>query len=155
VPVHGIGADAKGRPFFAMRYVQGESLSSAIERLHSSQFTNCNVSERILELRKLLTRFVSVCQTIEYAHSRSVVHRDLKPANIMLGKFGETLIVDWGMAKRLNADQAQEDEGSSSATASESPDKTQDGAIFGTPAYMSPEQATGSCGKIGFASDIY
>src|SRR5262245_5435467 len=84
VPIHGLGADDSGLPFFAMRLIQGESLAQAIERLHAA-----GGAERSLPLRKLLGRFVTVCQTIEYAHRRGVIHRDLKPANIMLGEFGE------------------------------------------------------------------
>ena len=86
-----------GRPFYAMRFIRGDSLKEAADRFHKSD--HLNESERSLELRKLLGRFVDVCNAVAYAHSRGVLHRDLKPGNIMLGKYGETLVVDWGLAK--------------------------------------------------------
>lgn len=97
VPVYGLGQYDNGRPYYAMRFVQGASLKDAINEFHES--SNQSDSERTLELRKLLGRFIDVCQAISYAHSRGVLHRDLKPGNIMLGKYGETLVVDWGLAK--------------------------------------------------------
>src|SRR5258708_24082591 len=113
-----------------------------------------------LEFRQLLTRFIAVCNAIAYAHSRGVIHRDLKPSNIMLGEFGETLVVDWGLAKILAASQ-NEDTGEGStgpvllpASTSDS-DLTHTGQALGTPAYMSPEQAAGRRGQVGPASRIY
>ena len=99
VPVYGLGQYADGRPYYAMRFIQGDSLKEAISAFHSEQNANASDSERSLQLRKLLGRFIDVCQAIGYAHSRGVLHRDLKPGNIMLGKYGETLVVDWGLAK--------------------------------------------------------
>ena len=99
VPVYGLGQYADGRPFYAMRFIKGDSLKDAIERFHKEDARRRAASERSLELRKLLGRFVDVCDAIAYAHSRGVLHRDLKPGNVMLGKYGETLVVDWGLAK--------------------------------------------------------
>jgi serine/threonine-protein kinase len=98
VPVYGLGAHPDGRAFYAMRFIQGESLMDAIKRYHN---TDLPESDRRLEFRELLKHFVDVCDAIEYAHSRSVLHRDLKPSNIMLGRFGETLVVDWGLSRAL------------------------------------------------------
>ncbi|MCA9068131.1 MAG: serine/threonine protein kinase, partial [Planctomycetaceae bacterium] len=84
VPVYGLGTYADGRPYYAMRFIRGDSLKAAIERFHSTNWTGRD-SEQVLELRKLLGRFVDVCNAIAYAHSRGVLHRDLKPGNIMLG----------------------------------------------------------------------
>ena len=95
VPVYGLGTYADGRPFYAMRFIKGDNLKAAIERFHATE----PVRFDSLEFRQLLGRFVDVCQAVAYAHSRGVLHRDLKPGNIMLGKFGETLVVDWGLAK--------------------------------------------------------
>ena len=95
VPVYGLGTYADGRPFYAMRFIKGDNLKAAIERFHAAE----PVRFESLEFRQLLGRFVDVCQAVAYAHSRGVLHRDLKPGNIMLGKFGETLVVDWGLAK--------------------------------------------------------
>src|SRR5207245_1911041 len=98
VPVYGLGTYADGRPFYAMRFVQGDSLKEAVERFHREKAT-LPAGERTLRLRALLGRFVDVCNAVAYAHSRGVLHRDLKPGNVMLGKYGETLVVDWGLAK--------------------------------------------------------
>jgi WD40 repeat protein len=151
VPVYGLGQYADGRPFYAMRFIQGQTLKDAIARFHSG--------DPGVTLRSLLTRFVAVCNTIAYAHSRGVIHRDIKPSNIMLGKYGETLVVDWGMAKAGVNEPAQ-----SAGDALPEPTltplladgiETQAGAALGTPAYMSPEQASGRLDLLVPASDIY
>ena len=99
VPVYGLGQYADGRPFYAMRFIRGDSLQEAIRRFHKADKAERDPGERALALRQLLGRFVDVCNAIAYAHSRGVLHRDLKPGNVMLGKYGETLVVDWGLAK--------------------------------------------------------
>src|SRR5579859_6456331 len=81
-----------------MRFIQGESLAEAIKRFHESEKRQGFDG---LPFRALLQRFIAVCQTIAYAHSQGVIHRDLKPANVMLGPYGETLVVDWGLAKQI------------------------------------------------------
>src|SRR5207302_3235612 len=101
VPVYGLGQYADGRPFYAMRFIKGDSLKDTIERFHKSA-APWGTGERALEFRKLLGRFLDVCNAVAYAHSRGVLHRDLKPGNIMLGQYGETLVVDWGLAKPLD-----------------------------------------------------
>ena len=100
VPVYGLGSDDGGRPFYAMRFVRGTSFEEAISQFHRRRRgPRRDPRERSLALRHLLDRFVDVCQTVAYAHSRGVLHRDLKPANILLGPFNESLVVDWGLAK--------------------------------------------------------
>ncbi len=100
VPVYGLGHYDNGRPFYAMKFVRGDNLKAAIERFHDPQSPAANdPAARNAEFRRLLGRFLDVCNAIQYAHSRGVLHRDLKPSNIMLGKFGETLVMDWGLAK--------------------------------------------------------
>src|SRR5207247_1288108 len=99
VPVYGLGTHADGRPYYAMRFIRGESLKAAAEQFHAADQPGRNPDERRVAFRQLMRRFVDACNAVAYAHSRGVVHRDLKPANIMLGKFGETLVVDWGLAK--------------------------------------------------------
>ena len=105
VPVYSLGRNADGRPYYAMRFIQGESLSVAIKKYHESRRAEDPSAQprsralRGIEFRQLLGRFLDVCDAIDYAHSRGVLHRDIKPANIMLGRYGETLVVDWGLAK--------------------------------------------------------
>jgi serine/threonine-protein kinase len=103
VPVYGLGSYADGRPFYAMRFIRGDSLKEAVERFHTGPDGKPRKPSRAAfegsAFRGLLGRFVDVCQAVAYAHSRKVLHRDLKPGNVMLGKYGETLLVDWGLAK--------------------------------------------------------
>src|SRR5260370_39535177 len=118
-----------------MRFIKGDSLKEAIARFHDDDARQ--VGKHSLELRKLLGRFLAVCNAMSYAHSRGVLHRDLKPANIMLGGFGETPVVDWGLAKAL--DKEELDPGATyprlvPSAGSSAP--TEMGAGLGTPAFM-------------------
>jgi tetratricopeptide (TPR) repeat protein/serine/threonine protein kinase len=160
VPVYGLGQYADGRPFYAMRFIRGDSLKEAIERFHKGEPGASATGERTLEFRKLLGRFIDVCQAMQYAHDRGVLHRDLKPGNIMLGKYGETLVVDWGLAKAVG----KHGEPAGSGTGEEptlhpahasSNAETVAGTAIGTPAFMSPEQAAGRLDLLGPASDVY
>jgi eukaryotic-like serine/threonine-protein kinase len=153
VPVYGVGQDADGQPCYAMRFIRGESLKDAIRRFHDPATRSRDPGARRLALRQLLTRFISVCNTIAFAHSRGIIHRDLKPGNIMLGEYGETLVVDWGLAKPVGP--AEEPDGGASPTPEEDATATRTGEAVGTPVYMSPEQAQGRRDLIGPASDIY
>ena len=102
VPVYSLGRYADGRPYYAMHLVQGETLRDAIERFHRAGRRRRGAEGRELAFRRLLRSVIDACNAVAYAHSRGVVHRDLKPENIMLGRFGETLVVDWGVAKVLS-----------------------------------------------------
>jgi serine/threonine-protein kinase len=157
VPVYGLGHYADGRPFYAMRFIRGDSLKDAIERFHKADQPGRDPGERALALRGLLRRFVDVCQAIAYAHSRGVVHRDLKPGNIMLGKYGETLVLDWGLAKPLDSPEhpVTSPEGSLMPRSLSGTTETQMGMAVGTPQFMSPEQAAGRLQELGTASDVY
>lgn len=154
VPVYGLGAYPDGRPFYAMRFIRGDSLDDAIRRYHQKEGPT---GEKAVEFRKLLDSFLDVCNAIEYAHSRGVVHRDLKPSNIMLGKFGETIVVDWGLAKPLGAVELtlQSEEHPLKPSAISGTVETMAGAAVGTPQFMSPEQAIGRLEMLGPLSDIY
>jgi serine/threonine-protein kinase len=170
VPVYGLGTYADGRPFYAMRFIQGDSLKGAIERFHGASVGSAvrageqgrlawktvrRADPTGLELRKLLRRFTDVCNALEYAHARGVLHRDLKPGNIIVGKYGETLVVDWGLAKALgHADPASSERTLLPSSASGSAE-TLPGSAVGTPAYMSPEQARGDLEALGPWSDVY
>ena len=158
VPIYGLGTHPDGRPYYAMRFIRGDSLLQAIRRFHDDDAAARKPEERSLALRGLLRRFVDVCNAIAYAHSRGVLHRDLKPGNVMLGKYGETLVVDWGLAKARGqvdppdgADTAgpfmPETRGGATPTAA--------GAMMGTHGYMAPEQAAGRLDEVGATSDIY
>jgi WD40 repeat protein/serine/threonine protein kinase len=157
VPVYGLGCHADGRPFYAMRLIKGQSLKDAIDRFHQTDVPGRDPGERALAFRQLLGRFLVVCNTVAYAHSRGVLHRDLKPANIMLGDYGETLVVDWGLAKVIGRpDGSESGEDTLALAASDAdPDLTQPGKALGTPPYMSPEQADGKLDTLGPSSDVY
>ena len=157
VPVYGLGAYADGRPYYAMRFIRGDSLKEAVDRFHADDSLEADPGRRSLELRKLLRRFIDVCNAIDYAHSRGVLHRDIKPGNIIVGKHGETLVVDWGLAKAVGRVDPGSDSGErtlvpSSASGSA---ETLPGSALGTPAYMSPEQAEGDLEHLGPRSDVY
>jgi WD40 repeat protein/serine/threonine protein kinase len=158
VPVYGLGRDPDGRPYYAMRFVQGESLREGIDRFHAETPPAQDSGERALWLRQLLRRFVDVCNTVSYAHSRGVLHRDLKPSNVMLGQYGETLVVDWGLAKpldRIESAESPPSEDLAKLCANDGSEPTRAGSAVGTPAYMSPEQAAGRLEQMGPASDVY
>ncbi len=157
VPVYGLGTYADGRPFYAMRFIEGQDLREAIERFHAADELGRDPGERRLAYRELLGRFVDVCNAVAFAHSRGVLHRDLKPGNVMLGKYGETLVVDWGLAKATgHKDAAAPAEVSVIQPRSGGEvTPTRAGSALGTPACMSPEQAAGQLDKVGPASDIY
>jgi WD40 repeat protein/serine/threonine protein kinase len=155
VPVYGLGRYPDGRPFYATRFIQGESLEEAIQRLHGRKTTGADSEPSSLALRKLLGRFVEACNTIAYAHSRGVIHRDLKPEHIMMGPYGETFVVDWGLARPFGPTLGDSSPAAAPLTPSGGVVKTLDGAVVGTPLYMSPEQAAGRGDELGPVSDVY
>jgi eukaryotic-like serine/threonine-protein kinase len=159
VPVYGLGHHGDGRPFYAMRFIRGDSLKHAIAVFHADGTLKRDPGARGLALQKLLRRFLDVCNAIAYAHSRGVLHRDLKPDNVMVGKYGETLVVDWGLAKAVG--RSDKDgygtlpESTLLQPSSSGSAETLPGSVIGTPAYMSPEQAAGRLDLLGPASDVY
>jgi WD40 repeat protein/serine/threonine protein kinase len=157
VPVYGLGVYQDGRPYYAMRFIKGDSLKDAIDTFHAPDRNRkgASASERSLELRQLLRRFVDVCNAIAYAHDKGVIHLDLKPANVMLGKFGETLVVDWGLAKVMGQADVEATTASVLVRSGDSAFLTQAGRALGTPAFMSPEQAAGRLDLLSPASDTY
>jgi serine/threonine-protein kinase len=164
VPVYGMGHDGAGRPFYAMRFIQGESLKQAIAALHGEPRLKGDPLHRLERLRGLLRRYTDACNAVAYAHSRGVLHRDLKPANIMLGPYGETLVVDWGLAKPVAGLATAESSGAGPprtdgpirlSAGRPSREETAAGQMVGTPAYASPEQVAGRIDRLGPASDVY
>src|SRR5262249_1955651 len=147
-------------PYYAMRFIKGQSLRDAIAAFHKADVPGRDPGERSLALHQLLRRFIDVCNAIAYAHSRGVVHRDLKPDNVMLGKYGEPMVVDWGLARAFGqaddaADAAEARPAAPASPAGSNQAVTQAGAVIGTPAYMSPEQAGGKGAELGPAADVY
>lgn len=171
VPVYGLGAYADGRPYYAMRFIRGDSLKTAIEDFYQRYAPPHHASDEPvrlpsaafqgLEFRQLLSSFSAVCQAVAYAHARGVLHRDLKPANIMLGNYGETLVVDWGLAKATGKADPALDASQQPLTAASSGEtslgsaETLMGSTIGTLGYMSPEQADGRVDLFGPGTDIY
>ncbi len=177
VPVYGLGHYDDGRPYYAMRFIKGDNLGEAIKRFHSLASVEASARREVenqnhvdltdrrspkfdsVEFRRLLQRFIDVCNAVAYAHSRGVLHRDLKPGNIMLGKYGETLVVDWGLAKTQANRESHRSEAEGEITLKPSSGSdvipTLHGSALGTPAYMSPEQAAGKLDQLGPATDVY
>jgi serine/threonine protein kinase len=159
VPVYGLGEHADGRTYFTMRRIRGGNLSDAIARAHRIE----DRRERNRLRRKLLDRLVDVCYTMAHAHTQAIVHRDLNPTNIMLGQSGETLVIDWGFARRIEvSDRAPENDlQDDQAPHPDWPACTRDvlatrlGRAIGTVGYMSPEQASGHSDRHGTAVDVY
>jgi serine/threonine-protein kinase len=142
-------------PFYTMRFIRGRTLSEAIQAYHEKRKRG---EAGPLERADLLEAFVSVCNAVAYAHSRGVVHRDLKGQNVVLGDFGEVMVLDWGLAKVVGrpAGETRAD-GPAVEPVADNPDRraTMVGQVQGTPAYMAPEQAAGRVGEIGPHTDIY
>jgi tRNA A-37 threonylcarbamoyl transferase component Bud32 len=155
VPIYGLGAHADGRPYYAMRFIRGDSLKEAIDRFHGDETLRRDPGRRSLELRKLLRRFNDVANAIGYAHARGILHRDIKPGNVIIGKHCETLVVDWGLAKVTGKADPGSGERTLVPSLASGSSETLPGSALGTPAYMSPEQAEGDLDRLGPQSDVY
>lgn len=158
VPVHELGVDAEGRAYFTMKLVKGDDLRVVFAAVAKERDG--------WSLPRAIEVFLKICDAVGYAHAKGVIHRDLKPANVMVGKYGEVYVMDWGLARVL-ADPERRDlrvksrepkpanDASSDLSASDSPVVTMDGDVVGTPSYMPPEQAEFDASKIGPWSDVY
>jgi serine/threonine protein kinase len=154
VPVHDVGTLRDGRVFYTMKFVEGQRLDKHIETVTS--------------LPERLRLFSRICDAVAFAHAQGVLHRDLKPANVMVGAFGEVLVMDWGLAKILreaSSEAADDDPQATVVQSSQSSDlppeateatqTTGHGTVLGTPGYMSPEQAAGDIANVNERSDIF
>jgi serine/threonine protein kinase len=148
VPVHDVGVLPDGRVFYAMKYVRGNRLDEYAAETES--------------LRDRLRKFQAACDAVAFAHAHRVIHRDLKPQNIMIGSFGEVLVLDWGVAKILRKDETASEADTLMLPAHRSNHKPSDaientghGTIIGTRHYMSPEQARGEIDRLDERSDVY
>ena len=149
LPILDAGQLANKVPLYSMPLVDGQSMKEAIDNLH--KMPTGEIHKR--ELNRLIRLFISICQTVAYAHSRDIVHRDIKPGNIMLGKFGEAFLVDWGLCKNVNAPDIRDH--SAPKQTEFSAIATQTGNSLGTPAFMSPEQAAAETKYDQKRSDIF
>jgi serine/threonine protein kinase len=153
VPIYNLGHD-DGGPFYTMPFIEGRTLQEAIDAFHGEEAPGRGPGGRGLRLRELLQQFIAACNTVAYAHDRGVVHRDLKPSNLMLGPYGETLVMDWGLAKRFRPGAAASEGDGDPPSPGASPEAVTDtGEVVGTPRFMSPEQARGE--PAGPAGDIF
>ncbi len=148
VPVHDVGTLMDGRVFYTMKFVEGSRLDQYLKQVES--------------LPQRLRLFLRICDAVAFAHARGVLHRDLKPANIMVGSFGEVLVMDWGLAKIVLEHSAIDETAfvsskkeNSSGEETQSAVVTGHGTVMGTPGYMSPEQERGETEKIDARSDVF
>lgn len=158
VPVYALGKHPDGRPFYAMRLIEGRTMHEVVREFHRPE-KPWTPAERNIRFRQLLQRFISVCQTIAFAHSRGIVHRDIKPSNVLIGAYGEAVVVDWGLARHYHEETGcsvdTDDPAFGSSDNDSRADSTQMGSALGTPAFMSPEQAAGQWDEVGPISDVY
>lgn len=157
VPVHAMNS-TDGQPCYVMRFIDGPTLEHRIELLFGGPEATKADFYASLEMRQLLQSFVTLCNIVAYAHEHGIVHRDIKPANIILGPFGETMLMDWGLAKILG----EVERVSPGVPVSDSTDtvvdpavKTRAGQFMGTPAYASPEQRRGQLDLLDTRTDVY
>ncbi len=150
VPIHDVGVDADGRYFFVMKHIDGETLEDVIERMRAGDAE----AFAAYPMRRRIELVIGILRALEYAHERGIIHRDLKPANVMVGRHGEVVLMDWGIARPFGEDTpAPEVAGTPAPGTVARASETVAGGLIGTPMYMSPEQATGL--PLGPASDLF
>jgi tetratricopeptide (TPR) repeat protein/tRNA A-37 threonylcarbamoyl transferase component Bud32 len=153
VPVHDVGTDEGDQPFYIMSFVGGRTLKDVIADYHAPG--GAGPEPRQVQRLRLLDAFVQICQTIGYAHSRGVIHRDLKPDNVMLGPYGETVVLDWGLAKVKGTPEQPAPANYVHLTYGASSTATHYGTVIGAPPYMAPEEAEGKATEADERTDVY
>ncbi|MHC5081598.1 MAG: protein kinase domain-containing protein, partial [Planctomycetota bacterium] len=151
VPVHELGLDPDGKVYFTMKLVKGESLDAIIDAIADKDPEVL----RKYPLSHLLQIFLKVCDAIAFAHSKGVIHRDLKPENVMVGRFGEVLVMDWGLSKVKGREDIAVEDLVETIRSEREVGKTLSGEVMGTPSYMPPEQASGKVERIDERSDVF
>lgn len=153
IPIHDVGRLASGELFYVMKLLSGQTLADILEE----QRVDPRGTSTEYSRARLLTAFQQISYAVAFAHKKGVLHRDIKPANIMIGRYGEAMLLDWGLAKLLGPPplRAQEEEARVEIRANESATETADGTVTGTPQYMSPEATEGRASAVGPPSDVY
>jgi WD40 repeat protein/serine/threonine protein kinase len=155
VPVHDLALNEHGQPYYTMKLVKGRTLQDVLKLLREG---SAEAAARY-PLAALLTIFQKVCDAVAFAHARGVIHRDLKPANIMVGEYGEVLVMDWGLAKIIGGGGSPSQPATPLVGTARADQRdvfaTMDGAVMGTPRYMSPEQARGEIATLDQRSDVF
>ena len=168
VPVHEMGLKPDGSLYYTMKHVQGMGLDKALAEIQDS---NESPDQKYKKRMRYLNNLLAMCRAIGYAHDKGVIHRDLKPGNVILGRHGETIILDWGLAKLINTPDIQSSEKGTltndtrvisffnnvedNNAVRSSEELTLDGELVGTPSYMAPEQIDSTFGPVGKHSDVY
>ena len=159
IPIHEVGMDESGQPYYVMKFVRGETLTKAIEQYHSPSSEGgaggVETPPKEVQRLRLLNIFINLCQAIAYAHSRGVIHRDIKPDNVMVGAYGETLVLDWGLAKVVGRPESDDFGPAVRLRTSGETMETLAGSVKGTPSYISPEVASGKVEEVDEISDVY
>jgi len=159
-PVHQLGQLADGRLFFTMKEVRGRTFTEVIQTVHTAARDGLwRSTPDGWSLRRLIDAFRKICEAVAFAHEHGVIHRDLKPSNVMIGAFGEVMVVDWGLARTPRTSSPVPDADSpptiQTARSTRGQFPTRLGTVAGTPAYMPPEQAAGALARIGPWSDVF
>jgi eukaryotic-like serine/threonine-protein kinase len=153
IPVHDMGYLPGHGTFFTMKLIEGETLNTILQRIEIGE----KEAAENYHLYSLLGIFRKICDAVAFAHSRKILHRDIKPQNIMVGDYGEVLLMDWGLSRRLDSSEPKQDSkaGESVDVSSDSSLTTDFGVIKGSPAYMSPEQAFGNVSEFDERTDVF